>query len=56
MIVNVEIRKDDELNSENKYNNPLEIKKIKKLLNLEELEYASPVIKDILQIKKNNII
>ena len=55
MIVNVEIRKDDELNSENKYNNPLEIKKIKKLLNLEELEYASPVIKDILQIKKNNI-
>ena len=55
MIINLEYSKNEEIISEDLYNNQLEISKIKELLNINELEYASPIIKNILNITKNNI-
>ena len=55
MVVNLKIDESNKANSETLYNNPLEINKIKELLNIEELEYASPIIKSILNISKSNI-
>ena len=40
MVINLETVK-SKTNSQNLYNNPLEIDKIKELLNIEELEYVS---------------
>ena len=54
MVINLETVK-SKTNSQNLYNNPLEIDKIKDLLNIEELEYVSPIIKNILNINKKDI-
>ena len=54
MILNLEYSKNEQI-IKNDYNNPLEISKIKELLNINELEYASPIIKNILNITKENI-
>lgn len=54
MVINLETIK-SKINSQNLYNNPLEIDKIKELLNIEELEYVSPIIKNILNINKKDI-
>ena len=54
MVINLETVK-SKTNSQNLYNNPLEIDKIKELLNIEELEYVSPIIKNILNINKKDI-
>ena len=54
MVINLETVK-SKTNSQNLYNNPLEIDKIKELLNIEELEYVSPIIKNILKINKKDI-
>ena len=55
MIVNLEVDNNNVIENKIKYNNPIEIDKIKQLLNIEELEYASPIIKNILNIKKRNV-
>ena len=54
MVINLETVK-SKTNSQNLYDNPLEIDKIKELLNIEELEYVSPIIKNILNINKKDI-
>ena len=53
--MDIKINEKDKTKDDKVYNSPLEINKIKELLDIEHLEYASPIIKEILNIKKANI-
>ena len=55
MVINLETIEDNK-NHKNLYNNSLEINKIKEMLNIEELEYISPIISNLLNITKTNIV